>query len=52
MYEISNGDLSLNQEFHGIHPVILEKALNVLMKRSRAQLLKDEDNKIAGVKIV
>ncbi|CCH42087.1 Vacuolar protein-sorting-associated protein 25 [Wickerhamomyces ciferrii] len=52
MYEISQGDLSLNKEFHGIHPVILETALNVLVKRSRAQLLKDEDGKIAGVKIV
>lgn len=52
MYEIANGELSASQEFHGIHPVILEKALNVLVKRSRAQLLKDQDNRIAGVKIV
>lgn len=51
LYELAHGDLSLKQEFHGIHPQVLETALQVLVKRGRAQLLKDEDGKIAGVKI-
>lgn len=50
MYEISNGDISIGAEFHGIHPVVLEKALNVLVKRGRAGLIKD-GGKIQGVKI-
>lgn len=51
LYEISHGDISLRQEFHGIHPKVLEAALQALTKRGRAQLMKDETGKIAGVKI-
>ncbi|KAH3675995.1 hypothetical protein WICMUC_002291 [Wickerhamomyces mucosus] len=51
LYEIANGDGSIGQEFHGIHPKILENALEVLVKRGRAQVLKDELNRVAGVKI-
>lgn len=51
LYEIANGELSLRQEFHGIHPQVLELALAVLVKRGRAQLIKDEDGRVAGVKV-
>lgn len=51
LYEIANGDLSLKQEFHGIHPRILEMAIKVLVKRGRAQILRDEDGRIGGVKV-
>ncbi|KAH3684343.1 hypothetical protein WICPIJ_004689 [Wickerhamomyces pijperi] len=50
-YELCFGDLSIGQEFYGIHPDILELAINVLVDDGRARLLKDEDGKVAGVKI-
>jgi ESCRT-II complex subunit VPS25 len=50
LYEISNGDMSMNQEFYGIHPKVLEMALTVLVQRGRAQLMKD-GGQVVGVKV-
>ncbi|RPB00046.1 winged helix DNA-binding domain-containing protein [Choiromyces venosus 120613-1] len=38
LYEISEGDLTRNQEFHTIDPYVLRKALDVLVRRSLAQV--------------
>jgi len=38
LYEISEGDLTRNQEFHTIDPYVLRKALDFLVKRSLAQV--------------
>jgi len=38
LYEISQGDMTTSQEFHGIDPTILRKALDVLVKRGSAQV--------------
>ncbi|KAH0610842.1 uncharacterized protein H6S33_011269 [Morchella sextelata] len=48
LYEISEGDLTVSQEFHGIDPLILRKALDVLVKRGSAQVFGSEDER--GVK--
>jgi len=38
LYEISWGDLTRDQEFHGIDPTVLRKALDVLVERSAAKV--------------
>ncbi|KAI5841866.1 ESCRT-II complex subunit-domain-containing protein [Morchella snyderi] len=48
LYEISEGDLTVSQEFRGIDPLILRKALDVLVKKGTAQVFGSEDER--GVK--
>ncbi|OBA17356.1 uncharacterized protein OGAPODRAFT_11717 [Ogataea polymorpha] len=50
LYELRKGDLAKTQEFYGMNPTVLIKVLNVLVKTDRAQILKDDNGKIAGVK--
>ncbi|KAK9377935.1 ESCRT-II complex subunit-domain-containing protein [Lipomyces chichibuensis] len=50
LYEIAEGDLSLSQDFRGIDPTILRKALDVLIRRGQAQIMKSADGEEAGVK--
>ncbi|KAK9473947.1 ESCRT-II complex subunit-domain-containing protein [Dipodascopsis tothii] len=50
LYEIADGDLSVSQEFRGIDPTVLRKALDVLIKRGQAQIMKSFDGEEAGVK--
>ncbi|KAG7697707.1 hypothetical protein KL930_000238 [Ogataea haglerorum] len=50
LYELRKGDLAKTQEFYGINPAVLIKVLNVLVKTDRAQIMKDDNGKIAGVK--
>ncbi|KAF8253448.1 ESCRT-II complex, vps25 subunit, partial [Wilcoxina mikolae CBS 423.85] len=38
LYEISWGDLTTGQEFHGIDPTVLRKALDVLVERGAAKV--------------
>ncbi|KAI8971586.1 ESCRT-II complex subunit-domain-containing protein [Mycotypha africana] len=49
-YEIANGDLAEGQEFFGLDKVILDKALNILVKRGHAQIFKGTDEVSMGVK--
>ncbi|KAK9450361.1 ESCRT-II complex subunit-domain-containing protein [Limtongia smithiae] len=51
MYEISDGDLSYSQDFHGIDSSILRRALDVLVRRGLAQIMRSADGEEAGVKI-
>ncbi|ATY66881.1 ESCRT-II vps25 subunit [Cordyceps militaris] len=48
VYELSEGDGTRNTELHGIDNEILRKALNILVKRGKAQIFGQEDS--LGVK--
>jgi len=48
LYELLEGDGSLGQEFHGMDPELLQKALSILVKRGKAQVFGQEDQQ--GVK--
>ncbi|KAH3665957.1 hypothetical protein OGAPHI_004146 [Ogataea philodendri] len=50
LYELRKGDLARTQEFYGMSPTVLVKVLSVLVKSGRAQIMKDDNSKIAGVK--
>ncbi|KAG1057535.1 hypothetical protein G6F46_001764 [Rhizopus delemar] len=49
-YEIAHGELAEGQEFYDIDHNVLDKALNVLVKRGNAQIFKGTDEDSMGVK--
>lgn len=51
-YEISSGDESINWEFHTMPSYLISKILQILVKRGRATILKDEYNKDIAIKVV
>ncbi|SCU81776.1 LANO_0B04148g1_1 [Lachancea nothofagi CBS 11611] len=51
LYELLEGDESLNWEFHGMHQSLCEECLQRLCDRGRATLLK-EQNKVMGIKVL
>ncbi|KAI1861681.1 uncharacterized protein JN550_010751 [Neoarthrinium moseri] len=48
LYELTEGETTLGTEFHGLDPDLLQKALQVLVKRGKAQVFGQEDQR--GVK--
>ncbi|XDG05809.1 hypothetical protein ABKA04_005424 [Annulohypoxylon sp. FPYF3050] len=48
LYELTEGEGTKGTEFHGLDPDILQKALQVLVKRGKAQIFGQEDQQ--GVK--
>ncbi|MCJ1271085.1 hypothetical protein MMC22_010984 [Lobaria immixta] len=48
LYELVNGEMTLSQEFHGMDIELLQRSLNVLVKRGKAQIFGSEDQQ--GVK--
>ncbi|MCJ1236510.1 hypothetical protein MMC14_004491 [Varicellaria rhodocarpa] len=48
LYELTEGEVTMSEEFHGMDPEILQKSLAVLVKRGKAQVFGSEDQK--GVK--
>ncbi|KAI1310628.1 ESCRT-II complex subunit-domain-containing protein [Xylaria venustula] len=48
LYELAQGDATIGTEFHGLDPELLQKALQVLVKRNKAQIFGQEDQ--LGVK--
>ncbi|CAK7568731.1 MAG: hypothetical protein SEPTF4163_006733 [Sporothrix epigloea] len=48
LYELTSGDGTRNSELHGLDPVILQRALAVLVKRGKAQVFGSEQS--LGVK--
>lgn len=48
LYELTEGDATKGQEFHGMETEVLQKSLNVLVKRGKAQVFGGEDQQ--GVK--
>ncbi|KAK2737780.1 hypothetical protein FQN57_007428 [Myotisia sp. PD_48] len=48
LYELMEGDATVSRDFHKIDPVVLQKALNILVKRGKAQVFGSEDQQ--GVK--
>lgn len=51
-YEIVSGDESINWEFHTMPILLISKILQILVKRGRATILKDEYNKDIAIKVV
>lgn len=49
--ELSEGDLVTRAEFYQIDPDVLKKAVDVLVQRSQAVLMKS-DGKLAGIKVL
>jgi ESCRT-II complex subunit VPS25 len=50
IYELLEGEGSIGEEFHGMDPDLLQKWLQVLVKRGKAQVFGSEDQQ--GVKFV
>jgi len=48
LYELTQSEATLSQEFHGMDPEVLQKALNALVKKGKAQVFGHEDQQ--GVK--
>ena len=51
-YEITEGDLSHTTEFYELPPQMLRRALDTLVKRGKAQLLKGEGEAGDGVRFL
>ncbi|KAI1929604.1 hypothetical protein LOZ58_002844 [Ophidiomyces ophidiicola] len=48
LYELTEGEATVSKEFHGMDPDVLQKSLQVLVKRGKAQVFGNEDQR--GVK--
>ncbi|KAH8897022.1 ESCRT-II complex, vps25 subunit [Thozetella sp. PMI_491] len=48
LYELTESDATRGQDFHGLDLELLQKALNILVKRGKAQIFGQEDSQ--GVK--
>ncbi|KAH7380850.1 ESCRT-II complex component [Cadophora sp. MPI-SDFR-AT-0126] len=48
LYELTESEATISQDFHGMDPELLQKALSVLVKRGKAQVFGQEDQQ--GVK--
>lgn len=48
LYELTESEATISQEFHGMDPDLLQRALGVLVKRGKAQVFGQEDEQ--GVK--
>ncbi|RDL42011.1 Uncharacterized protein BP5553_01990 [Venustampulla echinocandica] len=48
LYELTQSEATLSKEFHGMDSDLLQKALNILVKRGKAQVFGQEDQQ--GVK--
>ncbi|KAE8453749.1 hypothetical protein EG329_009260 [Mollisiaceae sp. DMI_Dod_QoI] len=48
LYELTESEATISQDFHGMDPELLQKALSILVKRGKAQVFGQEDQQ--GVK--
>lgn len=48
LYELTESEATLSQDFHGMDPDLLQRALTILVKRGKAQVFGQEDQQ--GVK--
>lgn len=48
LYELTESDATISQEFHGMEPDVLQRALHILVKRGKAQVFGQEGEQ--GVK--
>lgn len=48
LYELTESEATMSQEFHGMDPDLLQRAMGVLVKRGKAQVFGQEDEQ--GVK--
>ncbi|CAI4034500.1 hypothetical protein SMKI_10G2930 [Saccharomyces mikatae IFO 1815] len=51
LYELSQGDETINWEFHGMPENLLYYCLKPLCDRNRATMLKDENDKVIAIKV-
>jgi ESCRT-II complex subunit VPS25 len=51
-YELTEGDLSSRTEFRELHPAILRKALDTLVKRGKAQIIRGAEGDGDGVRFL
>lgn len=51
-YELTEGDLAETTEFRGLHPAILRKALDGLVKRGKAQIIRGDEGSGDGVRFL
>ncbi|KAF9582342.1 hypothetical protein BGW38_000322 [Lunasporangiospora selenospora] len=51
-YEIAHGDNSEDQEFYNIHPTVLQKTMDVLVKRGVAVTFQGANFEEMGVKFI
>lgn len=51
-YELTEGDLAETTEFRGLYPAILRKAIEGLVKKGKAQVIKGEDGTGDGVRFL
>lgn len=51
-YELSEGDESMNWDFHHMPEQLLYKCLKVLVKRGRATMMKGDNNEYVAIKVV
>lgn len=49
-YEIAHGDNSEDQEFYNMHPTVLQKSLDILVKRGVANTFQGATSEDMGVK--
>jgi ESCRT-II complex subunit VPS25 len=52
LYELTEGDYASSQEFAGLDPTILKKAVDVLVQQGSAVIMKGTDGQIMGVKML
>ena len=52
LYELVNSDAVQSQEFSGLPPAILKQAVDVLVSRGKAVVMRDSNGLVAGLKIM
>ncbi|VVT48549.1 uncharacterized protein SAPINGB_P001833 [Magnusiomyces paraingens] len=52
LYELVEGETSGSQPFKGLHPAILRAAIDILVQRGKAVIMKGPDGRVAGVKVL
>jgi ESCRT-II complex subunit VPS25 len=51
-YELTEGDMASTTDFRGLHPAILRKALDTLVKRGKAQIIRGGEGDGDGVRFL
>lgn len=52
LYELVQSDSVRNQEFRELHPAVLKQALDVMVARSKAVVMRDGNGMVAGIKVI
>lgn len=52
LYELVQSDAVRNQEFRELHPAVLKQALDVMVARNKAVVMRDGNGMVAGIKVI